>query len=146
MPTRFATAAPVLCCAGADDDAELAAGPTVLLAALEALEDADDEEAWLDEWPEESDEAADERDSVVGRMIPEIVVAMLKASVGCSAGRSVCVGITNPVCAKYGASNGSNAGPLSTKCQPRSLHYQLIFLTTGLRAGNTEEAKREQAC
>lgn len=52
-----------------------------------------------------------------GRIIPEIVVAMLKASVGSMAGRSVCVGMTSPVCAKYGAFEGSNGGPVSIMYQ-----------------------------
>lgn len=95
-PTRFIAAAPVLCCAGADEDAEVASKFTVLLAVLDTLEDANDEEERL----EDCDAAAVDCENVDGRTIPEMVVAMLKAFVGWMAGRSVCVGMTSPVCAK----------------------------------------------
>lgn len=67
----------------------------VLLAALDALEDAVDEVDWLEERLVACDARVEERESgVVGRMIPEIVVAMLNSAVGWIAGRFVCVGMT----------------------------------------------------
>ncbi len=83
-PTPFATAAPVLCWAGADEDAEVAAELTVLVAVLDALDDADDDADDEADRLDEGDVVADEdRDNVdEGRMIPEMVVAALKESVG----------------------------------------------------------------
>jgi hypothetical protein len=94
-PTQFATAAPVLCCAGADAVAEADAGLMVLLAALDALEDAADAVDWLEERLEACEARVEERENgVVGSMMPEIVVAILNSAVGWIAGRLVCVGTT----------------------------------------------------
>lgn len=75
----------MLCCAGADDAADDAATLAVREADLEALTlaDADADEADCDAALDAELALADERDNIVdGRMMPEIVVAMLKASVG----------------------------------------------------------------
>lgn len=96
-PARFATAAPVLCVAGADDVLEAAAE----LSDFDAECDADALDSRLEaEWLEERDDSTEDRAVVDGRMMPEMVVAMLKAFVGSMAGRLVCVGITSPVEAK----------------------------------------------
>lgn len=62
-------------------------------------------------------------------MIPEMVVAMLKASVGWIAGRSVAVGITKlprePP--KLGSNEGFQAGPVSV----RLLAHYSGFLVNG---------------
>lgn len=85
----------MLCCAGADAVVEVDADFAVLLAALDALEDAADVADWLEERLEDCDARVEERESgVVGSIIPGIVVAILNSAVGWIAGRFVCVGIT----------------------------------------------------
>lgn len=68
---------------------------TVLLTALDALEDAVDEADWLEDELEACDASVEECESgVVGSMISGTVVAMLNSAVGWIAGRFVCVGTT----------------------------------------------------
>lgn len=79
----------------ADAVVEADAEFTVLLADLDALEDAVDKADWLETRLEACDARVEDRESgVVGSMMPEIVVAMLNSAVGRIAGRSVCVGMT----------------------------------------------------
>ena len=73
----------------------------VALQIFDAECDADALDSRLEaEWLEERDDSTEDRAVVDGRMMPEMVVAMLKAFVGSMAGRLVCVGITSPVEAK----------------------------------------------
>jgi hypothetical protein len=75
----LATAAAVLCCAGADVDVEATEVLDTVRDELADPEDAERDDEWLAELV---DTDADEREKVDGSIIPEIVVAMLNASVG----------------------------------------------------------------
>lgn len=72
------------------------------------MADVDIPEDWLEAWLE----ACDERAVVDGRMIPEMVVAMLKAFDGSMAGRLVRVMMPGMVVAMLKALEGSMAGRL----------------------------------